>query len=96
MSSTARSVLPILVMACLLCLATMPSQQPETPVAAEAPAIHSDSSGGCWSQAGRVVGGFWGALAATAISPPAAGSAWIAYSGLLNNEPKDDDGNFLC
>lgn len=96
MSSTARSVLTILALACLLCLATMPSQQPETLVAAEAPANHSDSGGRCWAQAGRVVGGFWGALAATAISPWAAGSAWIAYSGLLNNEPKDNDGNFLC
>lgn len=50
----------------------------------------------CWAQVGRVVGGFYGALIATAAGPFAAAAAWAVYLGTLSQEKRDEMGNLAC
>lgn len=52
--------------------------------------------GPCWAQAGRVVGGLYGSLIASASNPWAAAAAWAAYLGSLSQEKRDKAGNFAC
>lgn len=96
MTSAAKPFLAILAITLALCLATMPTAGDERTNAASPAAPASPPAAGCWAQAGRVLGGFWGAIGATAISPWVAGSAWSTYTAVINNEPKDDDGHLLC
>lgn len=50
----------------------------------------------CWAQAGRVVGGFWGALISSAVTPWAAAAYWAAYLGAMAAENKTPAGDFAC
>jgi len=52
--------------------------------------------GPCWAQTGRVVGGFYGAIGTTIVSPWAGAAAWATYLGTVAQEKKDKYGNFVC
>lgn len=77
------------------------------PTAASASTISSESVsvsriapardlGPCWAQAGRLVGGFFGAIGATAANPFLGGAAWAAYLGQVAQEKRTKSGNFAC
>lgn len=69
--------------------------QTHTPKVA-ASTIRPAASGACWAQAGRVIGGFYGALISSAASPWAAAALFAAYLGQMSQEKKDKYGNFAC
>lgn len=53
--------------------------------------------GPCWAQAGRVVGGLWGAIYKTVSGGPVGAVAgWASYGAAMAKEKKDKNGNFIC
>lgn len=60
------------------------------------PMIRPAAPGECWAQAGRVIGGFWGGMIATAANPILAAFYWMQYLGNMSKEEKDKYGNFAC
>lgn len=66
------------------------------PVQMAGPMIRPALPGECWAQAGRVIGGFWGALISSAVTPWAAAAYFTAYLGAMAAEKKDAHGNFAC
>lgn len=77
--------------------ATVLQKQP-TATAAKiaAPLLRPAVAGECWAQAGRVIGGLWGSIIATAANPWMAAIAWSQYFGQLSKEQKDKYGNLAC
>lgn len=58
--------------------------------------LPSRDLGPCWAQAGRLVGGFFGSIAATVANPFGGAAAWATYLGGVANEPRTSDGDFAC
>lgn len=52
--------------------------------------------GPCWAQAGRLVGGFFGSIGATAANPALGAAAWAAYLGQVAQEKRTKSGDFAC
>ena len=52
--------------------------------------------GPCWAQAGRVVGGFFGAVGSTIVSPWGSVPIWAGYLGNVAGEKKTPEGVFAC
>ncbi|MFD7872313.1 hypothetical protein ACFV3I_17655 [Microbacterium sp. NPDC059771] len=59
-------------------------------------AVPSRDLGPCWAQAGRVVGGFFGSIGATIVSPGWSVAAWAAYLGQVAQEKRTSTGDFAC
>lgn len=76
----------------------IPADTGGTPQATAVPASFrlTRDLGPCWAQAGRLIGGFYGSLIASATNPWAAWAAWTAYLGSVSQEKRDKAGNFAC
>ncbi|MEW2459971.1 MULTISPECIES: hypothetical protein [Microbacterium] len=59
-------------------------------------ALPSRDLGPCWAQAGRVVGGFFGSIGVTIVSPGWSVAAWAAYLGQIAQEKRTSTGDFAC
>lgn len=91
------SVVACFVVASVLALPTAAVASPtgsySAPIAHVAP---TRDMGPCWAQAGRLVGGFYGALGTTVVNPVLGGAAWVSYLGQVGQEKRTKKGNFAC
>ena len=91
------SVVTCLVAVSVLALPTAavasPAESYSAPLTRAAP---TRDIGPCWAQAGRLVGGFYGALGTTIVNPVLGGAAWVSYLGQVGQEKRTKKGNFAC
>jgi hypothetical protein len=95
-SRTAGIVASLVVASALLVPATASASTVSTETAVASRTVPARDLGPCWAQAGRLIGGFYGSLIATAATPWAAAAAWAAYLGSVSQEKRDKYGNFAC